>query len=489
MDEQDIDSNLRGLLPDVPADLTAALSRLLADAVQGALSPTEVHSLIARDVRATETIRRLAGRELRVGKSVISFGEGNRVGSVSIGKVAGGDLVEINLNQGKPTGVPFQAPALSRFFVPRPEVSESLKARLFSNEATPGALVVSAIHGLGGIGKSTLIAALAHDPEVLRRFTDGILWNTLGQHPDILSLLSVWIHALGDYDFRPTNVMAASAYLRGMLRNKATLIVVDDAWDASHVEPFVVGGSLCRVVITTRDALIAKAVGAALYNLDVMAPDQALTLIKRRLGRELGPKERAFAFALSEDVGYLPLALELGASQIADGTAWEELLGDLKSEIARLEVLQVEGWEEVEDESLRKKLSVLASFHLSLRRLSPERLKRFGWLGILREDATITAPMVATLWGVDNRLARDELRIFRDKSLLLPGDVAVNSTTTFRLHDLIRELALRILTTPTVRDPGSGLPGLGFTLPEAQRGIPRTPPSEVADGTVAYDRR
>ena len=57
--------------------------------------------------------------------------------------------------------VPFQAPPLPAYFVPRPEVSESLKAQLLADGATPGVLVVSAIHGLGGIGKSTIAAHIS----------------------------------------------------------------------------------------------------------------------------------------------------------------------------------------------------------------------------------------------------------------------------------------------------------------------------------------
>jgi predicted ATPase len=40
-------------------------------------------------------------------------------------------------------------------------------------------LVISAVQGLGGIGKTTLVADLARDPEVQRRYPDGVLWATL----------------------------------------------------------------------------------------------------------------------------------------------------------------------------------------------------------------------------------------------------------------------------------------------------------------------
>ena len=115
-----------------------------------------------------------------------------------------------------------------------------MKARLLaSGSAPPGILVVSAIHGLGGIGKSTLAATLAHDPMVLNQFADGILWATLGQTPDLLSLLSGWVQALDDSNFRPMTVEAASAHLRSLLYETAMLLVVDDAWDVAHVRPFL----------------------------------------------------------------------------------------------------------------------------------------------------------------------------------------------------------------------------------------------------------
>ncbi|NEQ82672.1 MAG: hypothetical protein F6K26_21240 [Moorea sp. SIO2I5] len=360
-------------------------------------------------------------------------------------------------------GVPFQAPPLPRYFIPRPEVSQSIKKSLLSEQtAKTGTLVVSAIYGLGGIGKSTLAAAIANDQEVQSHFPDGILWATLGQQPDLLSFLSSWIQALGDHDYKPTNTNAASRHLQTLLFDKATLLVVDDAWNPDHVQPFRIGGAKCRVLVTTREARI---VGATAYNLDVMSSSQALALLEDYGGSKLKGSDRKQAEALATTVGYLPLALELAAAQIVDGISWQELLTDLQEEIALLETLDLPGAQEV-DEKRRKHYSLVASFNLSLRRLPSEKFQQFAWLGVLPEDVSITPALGTTLWDVAARKAKDILRYFKTKALLLSGK-STNGTPTYQLHDLVHDMARRLLTAEAATGGEGSLPGLGLTWPQA----------------------
>ena len=110
-------------------------------------------------------------------------------------------------------------------------------------------LVVSAISGLGGLGKSVLATALVLDPEVQARFSDGILWVTLGQNPDLQTMLGEWIRELDKSReaFSANTLETASRYLQNLLVEKQILLVVDDVWNAAHVEWFRVGGMACRV--------------------------------------------------------------------------------------------------------------------------------------------------------------------------------------------------------------------------------------------------
>ena len=112
-------------------------------------------------------------------------------------------------SRGRPTR-PFQAPPLPSHFVARPEVSRDLLSRLLVDGPAAGSLTLGAVHGLGGVGKTTLAADLARSPEVRDRLPDGVLWVTLGQQPDLLPLVGGWVQALGDYEYKPINVEATA---------------------------------------------------------------------------------------------------------------------------------------------------------------------------------------------------------------------------------------------------------------------------------------
>ncbi len=376
---------------------------------------------------------------------------------------------------------PFQAPPLPEHFIPRPEKSEEVKRRLLTNISDrPGVLVVSALHGLGGIGKTVLASSLAHDEEVVNQFSDGILWATLGQEPDLLSLLSVWIQALGDYEFRPTTPTAASMHLSTLLHDATALLVVDDAWNSAHVQPFRVGGPRCSLVITTRDSLIAEAVDARVYDLDVMTEGQSLALLSKRLGRELNEAEQQEALDLAKEVGYLPLALNLIAAQVEDGVSWAELLEELRAEIARLEALEKPGVEEL-DEATRRNLSLRASFRLSIQSMPEKKRVAFSWLGVLPEDVLLSPKMATTLWNVDLRSARETLRYLRNKALLLPGP-KLGDVQTYRIHDLLHDFSRSLMLAPVASASVTDPCGLGLTIQKVHSSLLERYRSQTIDG-------
>src|SRR5262245_22142548 len=110
--------------------------------------------------------------------------------------------------QGGPRSVaPFQVREPDASFVPRGEL-EPLCQRLVLKPKKPQFRVL-AVHGMPGSGKSELAVAAAHDGRVRERYADGVLWGVLGFDPDLPALLSGWIRALGDNDWRIADAAAS----------------------------------------------------------------------------------------------------------------------------------------------------------------------------------------------------------------------------------------------------------------------------------------
>ena len=105
-----------------------------------------------------------------------------------------GDFDSISQNPNLNPGAPFPRVRLPESYVVRPDALNAVKEKLLAEDERT--LVVSAISGLGGLGKSVLATALVLDEEVQARFKDGILWVTLGQNPDLQTMLGGWVRQL-----------------------------------------------------------------------------------------------------------------------------------------------------------------------------------------------------------------------------------------------------------------------------------------------------
>ncbi|MEH1828631.1 MAG: NB-ARC domain-containing protein, partial [Nostoc sp.] len=413
------------------------------------------HLLLRDEVAQTRLDRHIQSQveqTISGNENVLQNVEGNN--NINVGQVEG----SLTINYRRPIDRPFQAPSLPTNFVDRPQVTIEIKARLLANTSNAGALLISAIHGLGGIGKTTLVTALAHDEDIQKRFSGGVLWATLGQEPDILALLSSWVQALGDYEFRAINIEATSAHLRSLLHDKAVLLVVDDAWEPNKVKPFMVASSQSQLLITSRRADVADAVGAYLQQLNLMTPEESLELLSKSLERQIEGEEKQEALRVAETVGYLPIALNLVAARVKWGITWVKLETALKQEVANLKVLY----------GPRQENPLEATFNLSLKALrnhDEQAWENFIWLGVLPEDVTIAAPMAVTLWNMESQdEANERLELLWNDALLQPDlPVFVGSVEWkgYRIHDLLHDVARgRLIKSPPM--------GMGFNLLNAQ---------------------
>ena len=82
-------------------------------------------------------------------------------------------------------------PELPPHYLARTEDLSGLKQKLLAGDGNMGITGTSSavgVQGMGGIGKTVLATALAHDSEVRKSFPEGIFWLTVGQKPNLLVL-------------------------------------------------------------------------------------------------------------------------------------------------------------------------------------------------------------------------------------------------------------------------------------------------------------
>ncbi len=177
-------------------------------------------------------------------------------------------------------------------------------------------VVVLAVHGLGGIGKSTLAAQYAATHQ---RDFSVIWWITAASPAGIDTGLAALATALQPAlaGLLPTEVLRERA-VQWLASHDRWLVVLDNVTNPAHAQALLARAPAGRFVITSR------ATGwygiATPVRLDVLAPGEARHLLTAILthGRDPDPGQLADADALCAELGYLPLAIEQAGAYITE---------------------------------------------------------------------------------------------------------------------------------------------------------------------------
>lgn len=346
------------------------------------------------------------------------------------------ELVRILAEPVLPLGKLHDVPSLPPHFLPRPEEMAPLEETVLADVEGPvvitSARQTTALQGMGGVGKSVLAAAFARACETRRAFTDGVIWLTIGQQPDLASKLRLVGQAFGDAPENYLDVESGQARLQTLLADKVWLLVLDDVWDVAHAEPFVNAlGSRCRLLITTRDGGLATALGAQEHRLDVLSDEAAVKLLANwsDLSVEALPSE---AHAVAGECGNLPFALALCGAMARDGTPWTDLLDALRE--ADLTFIEKQ-FPNYPYPDVLKSLKVSVD---ALARTDPTGAKHYLELAVFPADEAVPEAAVLTLWlhtdGLNERSARKLITTLERKALLQLGGEAPQRRVA--LHDL-----------------------------------------------------
>jgi DNA-binding SARP family transcriptional activator/Tfp pilus assembly protein PilF len=213
----------------------------------------------------------------------------------------------------RPVHGPRQLPAPHPWFTGREEELKALEPS--------GTVVITAIGGTGGIGKTALALHWAH--RHLDRFPDGQLYvNLRGFDPSAEptppeTVLREFLEALGEQAI-PAGLDARAARYRGLVAGRRMLVVLDNARSTEQVVPLLPGPD-ATVLVTSRLKLagLVAAHGARSVSLDVLHPEDALEFLSVRLGAERVAAEPDVVADLVSWCGGLPLALSIVAARAA----------------------------------------------------------------------------------------------------------------------------------------------------------------------------
>ncbi|MEU9452031.1 BTAD domain-containing putative transcriptional regulator [Streptomyces sp. NPDC048277] len=317
---------------------------------------------------------------------------------------------------------PAQLPATVPDFTGRGAFVTELSEVLASAEGR--VMAVSALAGIGGVGKTTLAVHVAHQARSV--FPDGQLYVDLqGAGPRAAepeTVLGSFLRALGTADSAiPESLEERAALYRSVLDGRRVLVLLDNARDAAQVRPLLPGTEGCAALITSRVRMVDLA-GAHLVDLDVMSPEEALALFVRIVGVERVSSEREAALDVVAACGFLPLAIRIAASRLAARRTWtvSVLAAKLADERRRLDELQAGD------------LAVKATFELGYGALEPAQARAFRLLG-LADGPDISLAAAAAVLGLPPEETEDLLEALVDTSLVesaAPG--------RYRFHDLVR---------------------------------------------------
>ena len=195
-------------------------------------------------------------------------------------------------------------------------------------------VLICAIGGMAGVGKTTLAMHAAH--RLASRFPDGQLFVRLhaharGQQPvEPGDALAALLRSTGmDPRQIPAEVEERAQLWRDRLAGKRILLVLDDAATHEQVEPLMPGTGGSAVVVTSRRRLTALR-GMLPLELDIMPPGQAADLFTRVSGR--GGSEPGAVAELVELAGRLPLAIQMLGARLRSRRSWT--VADLAGELA-----------------------------------------------------------------------------------------------------------------------------------------------------------
>ena len=362
--------------------------------------------------------------------------QGGDFGNVHFGDVVQAATVPVALAQ---------LPALVAGFTGRGAELAQITA-LLEPAGEAGAVAVSAVAGLAGVGKTALAVQAGHAARQGGWFPGGVLFLDLHGYDDAPvepgQALDALLRALGvAAEHIPPGTEERAGLYRSELagRSDPVLIIADNASSEAQVRLLLPGPGPHRVLVTSRHTLAG--LGARLLDITKLDEQAGVALLDAALraarpGDDRIRANQSAAARLAGICGGLPLALQITAALLkADPfQAVGDMADDLADEVRRLEALRYD------DGGGTSAPSVAAAFELSYRQLDEVAARVFRLLPVNPgpDVSTAAAAVLADLPTNDARRVIGQLV----RAHLV--EAAAGATGRWRMHDLLRLYARQL---------------------------------------------
>jgi tetratricopeptide (TPR) repeat protein/transcriptional regulator with XRE-family HTH domain len=325
-------------------------------------------------------------------------------------------------------------PAVADFTGRSAELRALTQIMDLTRDDAPGTVVISAVGGTAGVGKTALALRWAHQAAAC--FPDGHLYVNLrgfdlcGTAATPGEAIRGFLDALGvPAERMPASLDGQAGLYRSLLAQRQMLIVLDNARDEQQVRPLLPASCGSLVLVTSRSRLdgLAATDGARLLSLDVLSDDEARQLLSARIGDVRAAAEPDAVTEIARLSACLPLALTVAAARAAarPRLPLSAMAAELRDAPDRLDFFDISD----------PAGSVQVVFSWSFEQLSPGAAMLFRLLG-LHPGPDISAPAAASLAGISLNQAGQHLTELAAAHLIaehLPGRYA--------FHDLLRAYA------------------------------------------------
>ncbi|RWR88073.1 putative disease resistance protein isoform X1 [Cinnamomum micranthum f. kanehirae] len=298
------------------------------------------------------------------------------------------------------------------------------------------------VHGMGGVGKTSIMTNINNRLNKTMDF-DDIIWITVSKDVDVNKLqrkiakkLKIDLKEGEDDDDTKIKIFSA------LERRKKFLLIFDDMWDDFPLDkvgiPHPSEENGCKIVLTTRDLRVCRAMGAHEVKVKVLSDAESWELFKKNVGNvALSTDIEELAKAVTRECCHLPLAIiTVGKAMcgVNDVRVWKNALKELQESN-----LEVKGMDDV-----------FVQLKFSYTRLRNYELKScFLYCSLYPEDHEIRSKELIEYWICEG--ARDDNvnkgNAILDELIKVSMLERVGSAGVYkfvRMHDLIRDMAIRI---------------------------------------------